>query len=413
MSIDDTFTFGGAIISLYHMCRGFDKSIISPVVVSGQPLDYLEEKFPDCACYHLIPKLNWIDNRKYLKLKGLWPVRQSTFLLKCLNLARFCYWLLFVTFPESLKYYRIGRRYRIDLVHLNNGHLQLSALLAAKILRVPCVSHLRGFASDNTFNRFIARFIDHHVAISHAIRDNLLQLGVPVERITLVHDAIDLDEFNSEVDSTYLIEEFGLTPEQPVYGLFGRIVPWKGIKEFILMAQRVNEKVPEARGVIVGDASDGDIAFFDEMRRLVTELGLDGKIIFTGYRQDIPALMGLMDVVVHASSKPEPFGMVIIEGMALNKPIVATCAGGPLDIVMDGQTGYLVEIENDEALGEAVIKLLLDPALCRSMGEKGRARAEEFFTHRLYARKMAKIFMHLTNGCQESEDITHTVRSSL
>ena len=398
LSLDNTFTFGGAIISLYHMFKGINKAVITPIVVSGQPLEYLEEKFPDCKCYHYIPKLLWVNNKKYLKLRGMWPFRCSRLLLKCLNIVRFGYWMLFIIVPESLKLYRIGRKHRISLIHLNNGYLHLPWILAAKMLRVPCVAHLRGFVQVNGFARFIARFVDHHVAISEAIRGNLLEADIPIERISLVHDAIDLDEFNIDIDCGPLVQEFGLVAGQPTYGLFGRVIPWKGIREFILAAQKVNDEIPEARGFIVGGVSDGDNAFFEEMQSLIVELGLDGKVILTGYRTDVPDMISLMDVVVHASTSPEPFGMVIIEGMAMGKPIVATRAGGPLDIVEEGQTGYLVELGNVQELGRAITTLLQDQVLCRTMGEKGRARVEKLFSNQLYGQKMEQLFLRLTSG---------------
>jgi glycosyltransferase involved in cell wall biosynthesis len=122
---------------------------------------------------------------------------------------------------------------------------------------------------------------------------------------------------------------------------------------------------------------------------------LQDKIVFTGYRQDIPALMKFMDIVVHASNSPEPFGMVVIEGMAMGKPVVATRAGGPLDIVVDGMTGLLVPVGDAKALAGAVIRLLGEPGLRTRMGVAGRERVEENFCSSIYAEKIGEIYTSL------------------
>jgi glycosyltransferase involved in cell wall biosynthesis len=343
-----------------------------------------------------------VNDRLYRKIAAI-PTFRFRPLRKVLNCSRFLYWLAFVTVPEAFRYYRLGRKHGVSLVHLNNilGS-QLAGILAARLLRVPCVAHLRDFEEVHPVTRFYARLIDHHVAISRAIRDNLLQLGVPAERISLVHDAIDLAQFNAAVEWESLLAEFDLLPGQPRFGIFGRVVDWKGIREFLLATRQVLTQIPEARAFIVGGHSDGDEGFVREMRGLAGDLGIAGRVIFTGYRQDVPALMKLMDVVVHASTRPEPFGMVVIEGMAMEKPVVATQGGGPCDIVAEGETGFLVKMCDFEALGRAIITLLRQPGLRREMGKRGRKRVVEFFNNGSYAAKMEDIFSNLTEKQQVS-----------
>jgi glycosyltransferase involved in cell wall biosynthesis len=180
------------------------------------------------------------------------------------------------------------------------------------------------------------------------------------------------------------------------------VVDWKGVREFLLATRQVMTQIPEARAFIVGGHSDGDEGFVREMRGLAVELGIADRVIFTGYRQDVPALMKLMDVVVHASTRPEPFGMVVIEGMAMEKPVVATQGGGPCDIVAEGETGFLVKMGDSEALGRAIITLLRQPGLRREMGKRGRKRVVEFFNNGSYAAKMEDIFSNLTEKQQVS-----------
>ncbi len=398
--LDNTYTFGGAINSLGNMLQALDRERFEPVLVTGQPREFLENHF-DCRWYHYRPKLFWVDDRIYRKIAAI-PGFRSGPSRKLLDRLRFLYWFFFIIIPESLRYYLLGRRHRVSLVHLNNiiGS-QLAGILAAKLLGVPCVAHMRDFEEAGPISRYFAGLVDHYVAISGTIRENLLRLGVPGERITIVHDAIRPEEFDPVVDCSPLLKEFSLHPSVPRFGFFGRVVDWKGVREFIQAARIIADEVPGAKGFIVGGHSDGDEGFVGEMHRLAEELGLKDVLVFTGYRSDVPALMKLMDVVVHASNSPEPFGMVIIEAMAMEKPVVATRAGGPLDIVVEGETGYLVEIGNSSAMGKAVVEILRNPEKGAQMGRNGRQRAMDTFTAGRCAVGMEGIYRKLLpeNAC--------------
>lgn len=189
--------------------------------------------------------------------------------------------------------------------------------------------------------------------------------------------------------------EFALNEEEKLFGIFGCIVGWKGIKEFVRAAALVVKSIPNAKGFIVDDCSDGDQKFLEEVRELITNYGMERDIILTGYRKDVPAFMQLMDVVVHASIMAEPFGMVLIEGMAMGKPVVATKMGGPLDIVVDGQTGFLVDPDNIvEGLAKAVQRLLREKPLAEIMGRNGQDRVVSLFTKERSARQVEEVYIH-------------------
>ncbi len=396
--IDNSFTFGGAINSLENLLKALNKNLFQPVVVSGQPLEYLETHFPDCDVHHYQPKLPWINNHIYQRMLKL-PMLNFRALKLMLNLLRYVYWLLGVHLPEAFTYYRLGKKADVSLVHLNNilGS-QLSGILAAKMLRVPCIAHLRDFEEVHPITCFYARLIHHHVAISSAIRDNLLDLKVPKGQISIVHDALDLNQFNSDVSVSDLREEFKLGADELCFGLFGRIVPWKGTEEFLRATRLVVDQFPSVRAFIVGNCSDGDEDYFHKMQQLVTALKLADHVVFTGFRSDVPAFMKMMDIVVHASIRPEPFGMVVIEGMAMAKSVVATRGGGPLDIVEDNKCGILVDIGDIDSLANAISRLAQSAELRKQMGEEGRRRVEAIFSNTVYAARMEKIYQDLLSG---------------
>ncbi|MBL4903599.1 MAG: glycosyltransferase family 4 protein [Desulfocapsa sp.] len=393
--LDNTYTFGGAINSLLYLLRALDKSRFTPVLVTAQPVEFLHQHFGFMKWQHVAIKLPWVHNRIYKKITS-YILFSSGFGLKCVNRIRFLYWLLFVTLPEAIRYYRIGRKNKVCLVHLNNilGG-QLAGIWAAKMLGVPCVAHLRDFEEVDGVTKFYAKFIDSHIAISGAIKDNLLRLKIPEEKIDTIYDAIDLDDFNDQLSCDYLRQEFDVMNEGKLFGIFGRIIEWKGIKEFVHAAAIVIQSVPTAKAFVVGDCSDGEDGYLEEVRELIARYGLEQQIILTGYRKDIAALMGVMDVVVHASITPEPFGMVLIEGMAMAKPVVATRMGGPLDIVVDNETGFLVEPGNVVEMANAIHRLLSEKSLAAAMGASGKNRVATMFAKERYAQQVEEIYMRI------------------
>jgi glycosyltransferase involved in cell wall biosynthesis len=393
--LDNTATFGGAINSLLYLLRALDKSQFTPIIVTAQSEEFLHRNFNFMEWRRVKIKLSWVDNRIYKKITGF-GICSSGLALKCVNRIRFFYWLLFITLPEALRYWKIGRRHKVRLVHLNNiMGSQLAGILAAKMLNVPCIGHLREFEEVDRVTRFYARLIDFHIAISGAIKDNLLRLDVPCEKIVVVYDAIDLQDFNDTVSCNHLRQELNLNEADNVFGIFGRIVKWKGIVEFVQAAALVIRSIPNTKALIVGDCSDGDSGYLKMVEELIAKYGLNEKIILTGYRTDVPTLMQLMDVVVHASITPEPFGMVLIEAMAMQKPVVATKMGGPLDIMLDGRTGFLVAPDDAEEMADAIERLLVNKELAAEMGKEGKNRVIDMFTKERYARQVEEIYFKL------------------
>lgn len=391
--LDNTHTFGGAIESLIYLLGEVDQRRYSPVLVTGQPTEHLFDQLQDVRYQHIDLKLSWTHHRKYDRLRSLRVFRPRA-MARSLALLRHLYWWLFVTAPEAVRYWRIGRRHRVRLVHLNNNvESQLPGILAAKLLGVPCVAHSRSFQPVDWIVRAHARMVDYHIAVSSAIRDNLLELGVPPERISVVFDGIDVERFGGcGVGRERMLRELNLRADAKVFGIFGRIVEWKGIREFVLAAATVVEADPDAHALIVGDVSDGSDAYYNDIVRLIADRGLDDRILLTGYRADVAPWMDLMDVVVHASTEPEPFGMVLIEAMAVGKPVVATRDGGPLDIVVDGATGLLVERKDPEALAEAILRLLADPRRAAAMGRAGKARVAAHFSNAHTAAQVQDVY---------------------
>lgn len=168
-------------------------------------------------------------------------------------------------------------------------------------------------------------------------------------------------------------------------GIFGRLARWKGQH----IALEALAKLPDAHLAIVGSALFGDDAdYAAQLRRRATELGIAARIHFMGFRDDIPALMKAMDVVIHASTAAEPFGRVIVEAMLARRPVIATAAGGVLEIVTDGVTGLLVKPNDPAALTATLKRLQRDPGFGNTLGARGYQQAVTRFGLKAYVAKM-------------------------
>jgi glycosyltransferase involved in cell wall biosynthesis len=164
----------------------------------------------------------------------------------------------------------------------------------------------------------------------------------------------------------------------PVLGVFGRLAPWKG-QHVLLDALAELADVPNLQALVVGDALFGEADYAKSLRRKAEALGLGGRVRFLGFRDDVPALMRLADIVVHTSVAPEPFGRVVVEGMLAGRPVVATRGGGVVEIVEDGVTGLLTEPGDARSLAAAVRGLLGDAARRQSIATRGQRFALQHF----------------------------------
>jgi glycosyltransferase involved in cell wall biosynthesis len=200
--------------------------------------------------------------------------------------------------------------------------------------------------------------------------------------IQVVYCGVDLKRFSPDhaAQGERLRRDLGIVPGAPVVGMVGRFERWKGQHVFLRAAAHVRRRFPETVFLVVGDTLFGlQPGYKTELEQLALELGLKDSVRFLGFREDMPALYAAMDVVVHASTTPEPLGLVILEAMACARAVVAADAGGPRETVLDGVTGFLTPPGDPESLAERLISLLEDPAQRSRMGQAGRRRVEECF----------------------------------
>jgi len=203
--------------------------------------------------------------------------------------------------------------------------------------------------------------------------------------------------------SEALRARLGFTPKNRVIGFVGRLVREKGVVELFEAMARVATQFPEARLLVVGDTlkSDRDTQTIARLNRIITSERLDDVVRFTGFRDDIPDLLAIMDVFVLPSHR-EGMPRTILEAMAAGKPVVATNIRGCREEVVDEVTGLLVPVCDPEALAEAILRLLRDEELARRIGEAGRKRVQEEFDEADVLRRQVDAYQKLL-ACVELE----------
>jgi glycosyltransferase involved in cell wall biosynthesis len=268
------------------------------------------------------------------------------------------------------------------LIHANTPRTNLMGAMAAKLARIPIIWHERTLLNEGMIDidRIFSPLADKIICNSEAIRRRFSSTGKFAEKTLAILNGVDLAEFNPGVGGRDIRREFNVNDSTPVVGIISRLWPDKGHRDFIKAAARVLEEIPRVCFVVVGDFESPEYAAHKrELDELISSLGLEGEIIFLGFRSDIPRVMAGLDIVV-LPSEVEGCARVLLEAMAMQKPVVATDSGGTPEVVADGRTGILVPPKDPARLADALLRLLSDRELAIKMGRQGRIRVEELFS---------------------------------
>ena len=381
---DHTAAQSGAEIAMLNLVRSLDTRKVTPVVVFGAD-GPVAEQMRTFAETHVLPMPVAVGSAKKdsLGVGSLFRLRATLGgAAYILRLAKFI------------------RRNHVDFVHTNSLKADLIGGMAARLAGRPVIWHVRD-RIDNDYLpasvvrafRLLSRWIPQFVIANSGSTMRSLSIALPdgsyptpangKEHSAVVHDGTPWPFPGTRTSARN--GQFRI-------GLIGRVSPWKGQHIFLRAAALVNQDFPNARFFIVGGALFGEAEYEREVRSLTESLGLTGVVTFTGFRSDVQNAIADMDLIVHASTTGEPFGQVIIEGMAAGKPVIATNGGGVPEIVEDGKTGILVPMGDVPAMAEAIRRVLANPALAEDMGVRGRERVRDHFTIERKARKVEAVY---------------------
>ena len=365
-------TIGGSHYCLLYLVENLDKRQFEPIVFfydNHALVERFRQKAEVLVCDPDRP-VRWGAARNGLMTLGL-PIVLAR---RCVNAVK-----LVGTIANHVSFLK---RRKIRLVHLNNSITRhLDWIVACRIAGIPCVVHERGLNARYTFvQRRLARGLALIIPMSEWIKNHMVQRGVKADNIRVMYDGLEPDSVRPSVPKEALRKAWGVAPDQTVIGMVGNIREWKGQETVIRAIADVAKVRPDVVCFFVGAASRADEEFYNRLQRLVEENHIEENVRFTGYQADVPSLMNMMEFVIHASVQPEPFGMVVLEAMAQRKAVLGARAGGVIEMVLEGETGYTFPPGDHQSLANRIIELLQSPARCREMGERGYNRLTSSFT---------------------------------
>jgi L-malate glycosyltransferase len=307
---------------------------------------------------------------------------------------------------QARRFARFLREREISLVHTHDFYTNVFGIPAAAFARVPVrIASRRETTGWRTgAQKFIERRVyglsDSVIANADVVRTQLISEGVSGERIVTIYNGLDLERVRlpAEFNPDAALRELGL-PEadhQLVTIIANLRHQVKNHAMFLRAARTISQKVPSARFVIAGE---GDL--MRGLRSMAADLGLSEKVFFIGRCKSIGELLSVSNVCV-LSSTAEGFSNSILEYMAAARPVVSTDVGGAREAVVDGQTGYLVRSDDDDAMAHRVTYLLSQPALAREMGKRGRQIVEQKFSCKRQLERTQQLYDRLLSQSPSS-----------
>ena len=263
-----------------------------------------------------------------------------------------------------------------DLVHLHSRRgADLWGGLAARLAGVPCVLSRR---VDNPEHRALVslkyRLYDHVITISEGIRAVLLSEGLSPEKVTCVRSALDPAPYLVDYDKAGYRASLGLAADTPLAGMVAQLIHRKGHRHALAAMPAVLARHPDLQLLIFGRGPlEGELA------AAIEDAGLGAKVRLMGFTDDLPSVLGCLDLLVHPADM-EGLGVSLLQASAAQVPIIASRAGGMPEAVRDGENGLLIAPGDVDALTQAMIRLLDEPRLRRQMGEAGRSLVQREFS---------------------------------
>ena len=378
--VENGIGYGGAVTCLRHLVRQLDRSKYEPIVITGQSAGPYAGIAEDAQWFSIQDRrIDATALRRKLDATA-WPDRlpgMRWLLLQCIarldDLAN--------SLPFFLRFSWALLQIRPVIVHVNNEPLcNRAAIVAAWLFRIPLVCHVRG---DPVGSRSMAMFIrmpDQFIPVSRWIAASIAKLGVPADHSTLIYDGIDFARLNRNADGAAFRSKHGIPCDAFAVGLPGVLLAWKGQTLLLEAALALAAEFPDLHFVIVGGTPDECRPYELELRNFVAHHGLQSRVTFTGHVADMSDAYSALDVVVSASTSPEPLGVVVVEAMAMRRPVVAPAHGGALEVVEHERTGLLFAPNDAAALASAIRRYRQDAALREQMAVSDHAQVIDTFS---------------------------------
>lgn len=321
--------------------------------------------------------------------------------LSLLGLLKYFYYFPFSVFC----FIKLIKKKKIDIVHINEL-FDFAGLFAAKIKKRKTITHVRVIFKEpklikTIIKKIIITLSDRIVCVSGAVKKEMFSSSENKEKIKVIYDqGPDLRKFNPkkyEREVKKIKREFNLQDTPFIVGLISKFTKNKGQEVLVKAAKYISEKTKkEIKYLLIGEKVKGHEKYFKGIKKIVKKAKIKNNFIFTGYRKDIPALMETCDIIAHIPLHEDPFPGVILEAMAMEKPIIATKSGGILEQIKDGSSGILIPKNNYKDLAQAIINLSKNPQKREKIGKRAKEMLIKKFSQKKYYTKLEEIYNTIT-----------------
>jgi len=369
----------GADVIILEIVKRLDRTKYDPIVVLPSDMEHvglLSRELQAAGIeYHHLPIL--ILRRRYLGPRGFFHI------VKCAVLGTW-----------TLK--KLIRQRNVRLIHSTTLSV-LAAPLAAWVTRTPLISHVQEMLVDPRIVRKALHAITSHsadriICISDSVRAHILEDQPNAAKLVeVVRNSIPSPAEPSRTIAE-MRSELGLRADLPVVGMIGRVSPWKGQEIFVRAAAILRSEGIACQFVAIGGVFDSERHHLDRLSEIIKSLNLESLVKIEGFRKDARELIAAFDVFVLPSILPEPFGLVVAEAMAAGKPVIATAHGGPTEMVVEGETGFLIPPNDPSALASAIKKLLAHPEEAARLGKAAQKRFLDHFEMRDYIERIQRLY---------------------
>jgi len=271
----------------------------------------------------------------------------------------------------------ITKKSGVDIMQANNvrAHILCAAVSIITGKPVLWVHHAYDFP---LFLMALLSFIPRKIiCVSKTVRAHYAGAVADKSKLEIIYNGIDFNKLSRTSPGKYL-DNFGAPQTVGIkVGIIGRIESRKGQEYLITSIPRVLEQIKDAVFYVIGDTGPGERKYEKHLKELITTLGIVERVVFIGFVDRPYDAIAALDIVTQVSIKPESFGRVLIEAMALGKPVIATNIGAFCEIIEDGKDGMLVPLNDPARLAETIIKIARDPELARTLGSNGRKKMLE------------------------------------
>lgn len=296
---------------------------------------------------------------------------------------------------------------RVDLIHAHLPKAHVLAGLAGALTRTPAVATVHGM-SVTTHELGITRTTGTNlIAVCQEAYMQALAMGVPDERVTLIHNGVDVRAFRPGTNPAGFRQTLDVPDDAPLVGFVGRLEWEKGPDQFLMMADFVHQELPKVHFVLVGTGS-----LRDDLARRIEDMGLADVVHMAGFWPEPAEVYPAFDVIAQMS-RIEGTPLTLLEAMACGRPVAAIAVGGVLEVVENGSTGLITNPGDWQGVGERVIDLLNHPEQRKLMGEAARKRAEKMFNLRDTVRQTSELFERLVRARSGSRSRWHSTWPSL